>query len=65
MENLDITFISTLVLIILVLVIFKPYRCPFCKSPMDDVYDEETGESWKVCPTCGKRILVGKEEDDG
>lgn len=43
--------------------IFKPYRCPKCKSKMEDFYDNH-GNSWKVCPNCGCEILVGEEDEN-
>lgn len=43
--------------------IFTPYRCPKCKSKMDDFYDNR-GNSWKVCPKCGHEVWIGEEDED-
>lgn len=29
---------------------------------MIDFYDEETGQTWKVCPNCMHKELIGEED---
>lgn len=62
MNNSLLWLAAFIVLVLTVLYwVFHPYRCPKCRSKMDDYYDNR-GRSWKVCPKCKYQIQVGEED---
>lgn len=63
MTNIEIAFCTAVALCIVIWFFTRPYRCPRCKTATIDYYDEETGKSYKVCPMCGHKTLVGEEKD--
>lgn len=64
MENIEITILSVIFLGVIAWAMFSPYRCPKCGAPTEDVYDEVTGKSYKVCTQCNYSEQVGEEDGD-
>lgn len=62
MTNIEIALCTAVVLCIVIWLFTRPYRCPRCKTATIYYYDEETGKSYKICPMCGHKTLVGEEE---
>jgi DNA-directed RNA polymerase subunit RPC12/RpoP len=62
MTNFEITLFSVAILMAVVWWLSKPYRCKKCNTIMIDFYDEETGQTWKVCPNCMHKELIGEED---
>mgnify|MGYP006974328466 CR=1 FL=1 len=62
MTNYEIALFSAAILMAIVWWLSKPYRCKKCNTIMIDFYDEEKGQTWKVCPNCMHKELIGEED---